>query len=189
MSAKFTRSLFSLLPKGLFSFYQSTRMRRFLEAVATEFQRAEDYLTGVYDGLFPSDADHRPLRKWAILTGQEIPTTALGRINILRQLRKAGGATVMSFVKHLESLGLPAEVERISRRLERATCNSNCNAYVWSEGVTNAFGIRLPVDRQVANCNSRCDAPLVQNQKDEVLDYLRASAPAHAIVFFFYDLE
>ena len=53
----------------------------------------------------------------------------------------------------------------------------------------HAFGLRLPVDKEYFDCNSMCDASLVQNQKDEVLDYLKSVAPAHAEIFFFYDLE
>ena len=186
MSSRYLNSLLSLMPEGLFNFKESVNLRNFLTGFAEEFQRVEDFIKESFDNLFPKNSDESFLRKWANLTGQTGVTTALLRERVLRQLRKSGGATISSFTSHFEDLGLDADADRVLPVIRPYNCNSNCNGTVWTSDLTNVFGLRLPINQQIFNCNSKCDAPLVQNQTDEVLDYLRGAAPAHAEVYFFY---
>lgn len=189
MSLRYTNSLLSLLPRGLFDSKESKNTRKLFVGIATEFQSVQDFIRQSYSNLFPANSDEPTLLKWGRLTGQRSHDIDNLRPLVERQLKKHGGATIMSFVAHLKALGLPYEPERVIPRLDPFTCNSSCNDIVWSVETQHSFGLRLPVDKQFFTCNSKCDSLLVQNQKDEVLDYLKSAAPAHARLFFFYDEE
>ena len=188
MSQRYLNSLLSLLPRGLFN-DQSTNLKNLFSGIAAGFQEAEDFVTSRFRNLFPAQSDEENLLKWGRLTGERSYNLESLRILVERQLKKAGGASIDSFVSHIRALGLPFEEERILPTLDPFTCNSSCNNTVWSEDTAHAFGLRLPVNLQRFSCNSRCDRLLVQNQTDEVLDYLIGASPAHAQTFFFYDSE
>ena len=183
---RYLRSIFSLLPPGLFSFHYSENLKKLLTPFAEEFQRIEDYLQNSFRNLFPQNSDNRNLQRWGTLLGVNAPTIDDLRRLIDRQLKKSGGATIGSFLSHLEDLGINGEVEDVLPYLDPFNCNSTCNDTAWGDSVDNAFGLVLPVDKQFFNCNSRCDASLVQNQKDEVLQYLIGASPGHSRVVFFY---
>lgn len=189
MSQRYINSLFSLMPPGLFHFSESRTLGALITGIAVEFQNAQEFLAGRFANLFPQNSDERALLKWGSFTGQRSFDIKSLRGLVLRQLRKSGGATPLSFASHLEDLGISGEVERVSPTLSPPNCNDGCNAILWSESTAHAFGIRLPINRQEAHCNSDCNDPLVQNQTDEVFQYLRGAAPAHSELFFFYDSE
>ena len=193
MSQRHLNSLFSLFPPGLFNIHRSENLKKLFTPIAGEFQTFENFIKGLYDNIFSKNSDDAFLAKWGRFTGQKIRTRELGRAAILRQLKKSGGATVESFVSHLKDLGFTDGINgksldaRVIPRLDPFDCNSNCNQIVWGEGAVYAFAIELPRDPQIYNCNSRCDASLVENQREEVLQYLISGAPAHTRVIFFYD--
>lgn len=189
MSERYTKSLFSLLPPGLFSFEYSVNVRKFLRAIAEELALAENYIKGIFDNLFPKNASENFLLKWGTLTRQEAATLESLRTLVLRQLAKSGGATRQSFQSHLKSLGLPAQADRVIPTLEPFSCQSNCDDYIWGAESAHTFGLRLPFDPQLFNCQSKCDAHLIENQREDVLQYLRGSAPAHARLIFFYEVN
>ena len=184
MIERFTRSLFSFLPPGLFSYSYSENLRKLLVGIAGEFSRASSYVKNSFDNIFPKNSDENFLLKWGAFTRQGGVTLDALRTNVIRQLRKRGGATRTSLEENVDFIS--GEQDPMIKNLSRFTCTSRCDEHTWGEDIVHSYEMTLPKDIEYYTCNSTCNSWIRQNQKEEVLQYIIGSSPAHSVPVFFY---
>lgn len=99
--------------------------------------------------------------------------------------RKRGVMSIQEFIQMAEIFGFPGATVT---EFAPATCDSDCDAAMYSEADRFCWQMNLPVDGGmfISTCDSPCDAPIGSWGTGAIENAIRAERQAHTTVIFNY---